>query len=85
MYFAWKDSITVLFMSTVYDESQQISRMRKKSKNANQLIKSIWGDFFQKELMVPDFINGYNHNMLYVDLADQMRAAYTSKRRSPLI
>ena len=66
-------------MSTVHDRSQQISRMRKKSKNANKLIKSTWSDFFQKELIIPDFINGYNHNMLHVDLADQMRAAYILK------
>ena len=72
-------------MSTVYDESQQIPRMRKKPKNTNKLIKSIWSDSFQKELMISDFINNYNHNMLYVNLADQMRAAYTSKRRSSLI
>jgi hypothetical protein len=68
--FAWKDSTTVLFMSTVHNGELQVLRMRKRPKNASKAIQATWENSFEKELHVPDFINGYNHHMLNVDLAD---------------
>jgi len=39
---------------------------------------------FRKELPIPDSIHGYNNNMNGVDLADQGRAEYPTRRRTNL-
>ena len=78
--FAWKDSQVVLFMSTVHDGKGTILRNRKRPKNAAPLVQKTWGNKYEMKLYIPDFINGYNHSMNGVDLADQARQECPTKR-----
>jgi ribosomal protein S20 len=57
-----------------------VERTRKRPYNATTLIKKIWGSEHEKNLEIPDFIDGYNHSMNGVDLADQGRAECPTKR-----
>jgi hypothetical protein len=80
--FAWKDSNIVLFMSTIDDGKGTIERVRKRPKNGDAITKRTWGEAYQKRLEIPTFIDGYNHHMNGVDLADQGRAECPITRRT---
>jgi hypothetical protein len=80
--FAWKDSNVVLFMSTIHDGRDTIERVRKRPNNADAITKRTWGQAFKKSLNIPVFIDGYNHSMNGVDLADQARAECPITRRT---
>jgi len=70
---AWKDADIVLFMTTVYNGKDFITRMRRRptstSTGARQTRK-IFGDSYIKALPIPTFIDMYNHYMHGVDTAD---------------
>ena len=84
MQFVWKDSATVLFLSTIHSGRKQVLRNRKRPKNGSKLVQSTWKGASRKQLMIPDFINNYNHYINEVNLADQIRAAYSTQRRTRL-
>ena len=62
---------TVLFMTTVHDGK---GTKRRRPYNATALIKKAWGSEHRKDLNILNFIDGYNHSMNGVYLADQARA-----------
>ena len=70
----------MLFMSTVHDGKGTILRSRKRPKNAAPLVQKTWGNKYEMKLYIPDFINGYNHSINGVDLADQARQECPTKR-----
>ena len=45
------------------------------------VITKVFGDEWRKRLYIPVFIDDYNHHMHAVDLADQLRAGFTTTRR----
>ena len=72
---AWKDQNVVLFMSTVSDGIETILRQRRrppKTATNARTSRQIFGDQPTKELLIPRFINDYNHYMGGVDEADQL-------------
>ena len=71
-------------MSTIHTGLDIITRNRKRPKNGDAITKRTWGEAFEKELEIPSFIDGYNHHMNGVDLADQGRAECPTKRRTYL-
>jgi hypothetical protein len=73
--YAWQDNNTVLACSTVHsvrDEQTIIrSRRRPQSTSTNgHLVRKVFGDDHRKELLIPLFIDDYNHFMGGVDIAD---------------
>ena len=81
--FAWKDQQVVLFMSTVHDGQQKVERLRRRLAlifiNA-RTSRAPFGNLAVKELLIPDFIDFYNHFMNGVDVADQFRCYYDTQR-----
>ena len=83
MHLAWKDQNVVLFMTTVSKAIETILRKRKRpSKTSTHALTSRvpFGEKAIKELLIPLFIDQYNHFMNGVDIADQLRAYYTTQR-----
>ena len=80
---AWKDQNLVLFMSTVSTGMETILRNRRRparsATNANTSRK-IFGDLSTKKLLIPKFIDDYNHFMGGVDQADQLRSYYNTQQ-----
>ena len=74
----------VLFISTVSTGIETIKRERrrpiKSATNANTSRK-VFGDSATKKLLIPAFINDYNHFIGGVDQADQLRSYYNTQRR----
>ena len=73
MQYAWKDQNVVLFMSTVSDSRDTVTRLRRRpAKTATNVRTSriIFGEESVKALDIPTFIDMYNHYMNGVDNAD---------------
>ena len=81
---AWKDQNVVLFMSTVPTGMESILRNRRrpaKSATNSRTSREVFGDSSTKELLIPRFIDDYNHFMGGVDSADQLKSHYNTQRR----
>ena len=74
--FAWKDQNVVLFMSTVSNGRDTVTRLRRRptktATNARTSRAPFQGNDV-KGLDIPEFIDMYNHFMNGVDVADQLR------------
>ncbi|KAF2813863.1 uncharacterized protein BDZ99DRAFT_553863 [Mytilinidion resinicola] len=81
--FAWKDAVTVLFLSTVHEGKAYIQKLRKRpAKTASgyrQTVKN-FGNEATAWLEIPVFIDEYNLWMCGVDIADQLRSCYSTNR-----
>ena len=80
---AWKDQNVVFFMSTVSTGMETILRPRRrptKSATNARTSREVFGDLAIKELLIPKFIDDYNHYMGGVDHADQLRSYYNTQR-----
>jgi hypothetical protein len=82
----WQDNNFVLGLSTVHTVHQASSWVTSKrnrpsetSTNAN-ITREIFEDLPFMLLDIPTFIDGYNHNMNSVDLANQHRQPYDTQR-----
>ncbi|KAK1961629.1 hypothetical protein LY78DRAFT_560465, partial [Colletotrichum sublineola] len=72
-----KDNALVLFLTTVYRDTEQILRSRRrptKSSAAARTAREVFGSEAQKELPILVWIDNYNHNMNVVDTGDQIRS-----------
>lgn len=71
----------ILFMSTVSDPRDIITRIRRRptktSTNA-RTSRAVFGETSIKALDIPAFIDMYNHYMNGVDNADQLRSYYST-------
>jgi hypothetical protein len=82
--FAWKDAQLVMMMSTVHRGYETIERLRRKPAKGSAgytVAHKVFGSEHRKLLHIPGFIDDYNHYMHAVDLADQLRAGFTTTRR----
>jgi hypothetical protein len=80
----WKDNAFALAMSTVFDGKEKVTRLRKRPKKTSSKAKTArvpFGDQATKELEIPKIYDFYNHNMLAVDVADQLAASNAGYRR----
>jgi hypothetical protein len=71
-------------MTTVHNGSESVIRPRRRPASTSQAsreTRKIFGPEIIKNLPIPVFIDQYNHYMNGVDIADQIRASYTSQRR----
>lgn len=81
--FAWKDQNVVLFMTTVHTGLETVKRFRRrppKSATNARTSRQPFGESTVKKLLIPQFIDHYNHFMNGVDVADQLRSYYTTQR-----
>jgi hypothetical protein len=80
----WKDMAFALVMSTVYDGKKKVWSLRRRPKETSTSAKTArkpFGNQTTKRLEIPDAYNQYNHNMLAIDVADQMAASNSGRRR----
>ena len=81
---AWKDQNVVLFMSTVSTGIESVLRNRRrpaKSATNSRTSREVFGDSPTKKLLIPRFIDDYNHFMGGVDTADQLKSYYNTQRK----
>jgi Transposase IS4 len=82
--FLWQDNNAVLGMTTMYDLTETIPRLRKRpaptSTNA-RIVRPIFGESTEKQLLIPQIIDDYNHYMNGVDTANQLRKTFTVQRK----
>ena len=78
--FRWVDSNAATFASTVHDNEATVNANKKKpritSTNRSN-VQKVWGG----QLRIPEFIDGYNHQMNAVDRADQLIASLCMKHK----
>jgi hypothetical protein len=74
----------VLFLSTIASSNTIVVRNRKRPSSTSTSAKTArkpFGSESRKDLPIPDFVDGYNHNMNHVDIADQLRSTNPGNRR----
>lgn len=75
--FTWKDNVLVLFLSTVFEGHETITRKRRRPATNTATARNarlVFGSEARKQLQIPLFVDYYNHNMNSVDIGDQYRA-----------
>jgi hypothetical protein len=79
----WIDNAPVSMMTTVYDLSKTVLRLRnkpgKKSTNAKAAREAFEEDEHEKEMPIPVCVDDYNHHMGGVFQADQLRSYYDTQ------
>ncbi|KAK2761992.1 hypothetical protein CKAH01_05222 [Colletotrichum kahawae] len=81
--FTWKDNALVLFLTTVFRETAEVLRLRRRPTGdsaAHKEARRVFGAEARKNLPIPLAIDEYNHNMNGVDTSDQMRSYYQYSR-----
>jgi hypothetical protein len=79
----------VLTLSNIYtidkveDFKAKVRRRPIKTSTYRHIIRQVFQGQNTKELMIPCFINNYNHYIRGVDLANQFREAY--KTHKPIL
>jgi hypothetical protein len=80
----WKDNAFALTMSTVHNRKSKVTKVRKRPKKTSSKTKTArvpFGDQPTKELEIPELYNCYNHNILAINVADQLASSNSSRRR----
>jgi hypothetical protein len=68
---------------TVHTVNDFVARQRKrpaKTSTSDSIVRTVFRDDPIKELLIPVFIDDYNHNIRGVDIANQLREAYKTHR-----
>ena len=68
---------------TIHTVNDFIARQRKrpaKTSTSGSIVRAVFRDDPIKELLIPVFIDDYNHNMGGVDIANQLRETYETHR-----
>lgn len=85
MQFGFKDNAFVLLLSTAFDgwepPIERLRRQPSKSSTSARTAREPFQGQPTKLLEIPQFIDQYNNNMNGVDIGDQLRAGFQSKRR----
>jgi hypothetical protein len=74
---AWKDNALVLFLTTVYDDSETVVCTKKRPTSSQRYsvpMKRFFGDEPVKEIPMPAVAADYNTYMNAVDIADHLRS-----------
>jgi hypothetical protein len=85
--FLWQDNNRVLGITTAYNPRDIVIRPRKRpsaTSTSAAITRRVFGDFPVKDLPIPIAIDAYNHYMGGVDIANQLRASYTTLRNQNL-
>lgn len=83
---AWQDNNIVLALSSVHTVDQaedfraKLQKRPAKTSTNGRIVRQIFGQSYTKELIIPRFIDDYNHHMGGVDLANQFREVYEVRR-----
>ena len=80
----WKDNAFALTMSTVHNRKSMVTRVRKRPKKTSSKAKTArlpFGNQPTKALEIPELYDCYNHNMLAIDIADQLASLNSGRRR----
>jgi hypothetical protein len=83
---AWQDNNIVLALTNIHtvgkakDWTKCVRKRPPKTSTNGALVYKAFGGQAKKELLIPSFINDYNHFMGGVDLANQFREAYELHR-----
>jgi len=81
----WQDNSTGLLLMTIHNLRSMVLSNRRKpattSTNAKAARRPFSKDEHRKLLPMPEIIVDYNHNMGGVDIADQLRASYTTHQK----
>ncbi|KAI3528196.1 hypothetical protein CABS02_15177 [Colletotrichum abscissum] len=81
--FTWKDNALVLFLTTVFDETSEVVRNRRRPAGntaAKKAAREVFSPDVRKDLRIPLAVDEYNHRMNGVDTSDQMRSYYDFNR-----
>jgi hypothetical protein len=81
--FLWQDNNRVLGITTAYNPQDTIIRPRKRPSTTSTsatITRPVFGDSPVKDLPIPAPIDAYNHHMGGVDIANQLRASFTTLR-----
>ena len=68
-------------MTTAYNLTDTVMRSRKRPSTTStsaSIVRPIFGDSARKDLLIPVAINAYNHYMGGVDIANRLRADFTT-------
>jgi hypothetical protein len=68
---------------TVYTVNDFVARQRKrpaKTSTNGSIVRTVFKDDLIKELLIPVFIDDYNHNIRGVDIANQLQEAYKTHK-----
>jgi hypothetical protein len=79
--FLWQDNNRVLGITTAYNLTNTVIKARKRPSTTSTsatITRPIFGDFPVKDLPIPVAIDAYNHYMGGVDIANQLRATFTT-------
>lgn len=79
--FIWQDNSGVLGITTAFSPSDIVVRTRKrpaKTSTSAAIVRPVFGDAHVKDLPIPTLIDAYNHHMGGVDIANQLRATYST-------
>ena len=83
---AWQDNNIVLALTNVHtvhkvqDLRTKVRKRPAKTSTNSHIVRAIFGEESTKELLIPRFIDDYNHYMGGVDLANQYRESYETHR-----
>ena len=76
--YGWKDNAFALTMSTVYNRKSKITQVQKRPKKTLSKAKTArvpFGDQPIKELEIPQLYDCYNHNILVIDVTNQLASS----------
>jgi hypothetical protein len=68
---------------TVYTVNDFVARQRKrpaKTSTNDSIVRTVFKDDLIKKLLIPVFIDDYNHNIRGVDIANQLQEAYKTHK-----